>query len=98
MVTIGVDPHKQTHSAVAVDALGVRASAADGHRAAGRGSGSWWTGRAELDAERVWAIEDVRNVSGALERFLIDRGETVVRLPPRLMADAWRGVRDARQV
>ena len=30
----------------------------------------------------------------ALERFLIDRGETVVRLPPRLMADARQGVRE----
>ena len=27
-------------------------------------------------------------------RFLLDRGETVVRLPPRLMADARRGVRE----
>ena len=39
-------------------------------------------------------IEDVRHVSGSLERFLLDRGETVVRLPPRLMADARRGVRE----
>jgi hypothetical protein len=37
MVTIGVDPHKQTHTAVAVDPLGVeiarRASQAGGERA-----------------------------------------------------------------
>ena len=45
-----------------------------------------------LDTERVWAVEDVRNVSGSLERFLIDRGETVVRLAPQLMA----GARQAR--
>jgi transposase len=32
-------------------------------------------------------------VSGSLERFLIDRGETVVRLAPQLMAGARRGVR-----
>ena len=31
-----------------------------------------------LDSERVWVIEDVRNVSGSLERVLIDRGQTVV--------------------
>ena len=31
---------------------------------------------------------------GGLERFLIDRGETVVRLPPQLMADARQGVRE----
>jgi transposase len=41
----------------------------------------------------VWAVEDVRNVSGSLERFLIDRGETVVRLPAQLMAGARRGAR-----
>jgi transposase len=44
-------------------------------------------------AERVWAVEDVRNVSSSLERFLIDRGEVVVRLAPQLMAGARRGVR-----
>ena len=48
----------------------------------------------KLDSERVWVLEDVRHVSGSLERFLIDRGETVVRLPPRLMADARQAVRE----
>jgi len=48
----------------------------------------------KLDGERVWVIEDVRHLSGGLERFLIDRGETVVRLPPRLMADARQVVRE----
>jgi transposase len=41
----------------------------------------------------VWAVEDVRNVSGSLERFLIDRGEVVVRLAPQLMAGARHGAR-----
>lgn len=41
----------------------------------------------------MWAVEDVRNVSGSLERFLIDRGETVVRLAAQLMAGARRGAR-----
>ena len=39
-----------------------------------------------LDGERVWALEDCRHVSGALERFLIARGERVVRVWTRLMA------------
>lgn len=81
MVTIGVDPHKQTHTAAAVDELGSEVA----HRTvlarpAGHGQLLEWA-RA-LDGERVWAVEDVRNVSGSLERFLIDRGETVVRLAP----------------
>ena len=44
--------------------------------------------------ECSWVIEDVRHVSGGLERFLLDHGETVVRLPPRLMADARQGMRE----
>src|ERR1039457_1982401 len=93
MVTIGIDPHKQTHTAVAVNALGVQiAQRQVAARREGFGQLLEWARK--LDSERVWVIEDVRHVSGGLERFLIDRGETVVRLPPRLMADARRGVRE----
>src|ERR1700735_2594563 len=92
MVTIGVDPHKQTHTAAGVNDLGVDT----GHvtapaRPVGNGQLLEWA-RA-LDCERVWAVEDVRNVSGSLERFLIDRGEVVVRVAPQLMAGARCGVR-----
>jgi transposase len=94
MVTIGIDPHKQTHSGVAVDGVG--------GQLAQRTVTAWREGFGQLldwgrkldDGERVWVIEDVRHVSGSLERFLLDRGETVVRLPPRLMADMRRGVRE----
>jgi len=93
MLTIGIDPHKQTHSGVAVDQLGVQI--AQRTVAAGReGFGQLLEWARKLDSERVWVLEDVRHVSGSLERFLIDRGETVVRLPPRLMANARRGVRE----
>ena len=44
--------------------------------------------------ERVWALEDCRHVSGALERLLIARGERVVRVSTRLMAGARRGGRE----
>ena len=92
MVTIGVDPHKQTHTAAAIDPLGVEVA----HRTAAArpvGNGQLLEWARALDVERVWAIEDVRNVSGSLERFLIDRGETVVRLSAQLMAGARRGAR-----
>jgi transposase len=93
MVTIGVDPHKQTHSGVAVDPLGVRvAQRTVAARREGFGQLLEWA--RSLDSERVWVLEDVRHVSGSLERFLIDRGETVVRLSPRLMANAREGVRE----
>src|ERR1700729_4097091 len=92
MVTIGVDRHKQTHTAAAVDRLGVEVA----HRtvpARPVGNGQLLEWARALDCERVWAVEDVRNVSGSLERFLIDRGEVVVRVAPQLMAGARCGVR-----
>jgi transposase len=90
MLTIGIDPHKQTHSGVGVDPLGVQiAQRTVAARREGFGQLLEWARK--LDIERVWVLEDVRHVSGPLERFLIDRGETVVRLPPRLMANARRG-------
>ena len=93
MLTIGIDPHKQTHAGVAVDPLGVQiAQRTVAARRDGFGQLLEW-GR-KLDSARVWVLEDVRHVSGGLERFLIDRGETVVRLPPRLMADARQAVRE----
>ena len=36
-----------------------------------------------LGRERVWALQDCRHVSGSFERFLIARGERVVRVPTR---------------
>lgn len=47
------------------------------------------------DPERVWAVEDCRHVSAKLERFLLARGERVVRVPPHLMAGRRRGLRQA---
>jgi len=93
MIVIGADPHKSSHTFVAVDAgtgeqrscETVQASGAGFERTLGWGRG--------LDGERVWAIEDCRHVSGRLERFLVARGERVVRVAPKLMAGARRGAR-----
>jgi transposase len=94
MLTIGIDPHKRTHSAVAVDGLGVEVSAATEHaRREGFGALLGWA-RTLGGGERVWVLEDCRHLSGALERFLLDHGESVLRLPPRLMAGARRGARE----
>jgi transposase len=94
MLTIGVDPHKRTHSAVAVDEVGAEVSGIT-ESAVADGFGALWRWSLSLPgAERVWVIEDCRHVSGWFERFLLDRGETVVRLPPRLMANAREAVRD----
>jgi transposase len=94
MIVIGADPDKLTHTAAAVDcATGeLRSGETVAARDAGHAALLDW-GRA-LDPERVWAIEDCRHVSGGLERFLVERGERVVRVPPKLLAGARRGARE----
>jgi hypothetical protein len=78
---------------VAVDPLGVRvAQRTVAARRDGFGQLVGWA--RELDSERVWLIEDVRHVSGSLERFLIDRGETVVGRSLRFEGQRAAGVRE----
>jgi transposase len=84
MVTIGVDSHKRTHTAVAVDGNGRKlaektvATTADGHLALIR-----WARRRR---ERTWALEDCRQLTRRLEADLLRAGERVMRVPPRLTA------------
>ncbi|MGZ6692908.1 MAG: hypothetical protein ACXVHQ_36565, partial [Solirubrobacteraceae bacterium] len=90
MIVIGTDAHKRTHTCGAVDAL---TAAARGELTVPARHGSFgkllrWA--RTLDTERVWAIEDCRHVSGALERFLLARGERIVRVAPKHMAGARR--------
>jgi transposase len=88
VVTVGIDVHKQTHCAVAVDEggraigqpLSVRATDA-GHRQLLR-----WAARAFAGEVVEFAVEDCRHVSARLERALLDAGAVVVRVPPKLMA------------
>jgi transposase len=94
MIVIGTDTHKRTHTAVAVEQSGRFASELT---AAARSQGFsqllvWARG---LAAERVWAVEDCRHVSGSLERFLVARGERVVRIAPKLMGASRKAVRSA---
>jgi transposase len=93
MIVIGADPHKREHTAVAVcRASGeLRSSEVVAASAAGQLALLAW-GRA-LDPERIWAIEDCRHVSGALERFLVGRGERVVRVAAKLMGESRRSER-----
>jgi transposase len=93
MIVIGSDPHKTNFCFGAVEAAtgelrsseDVEASTAGFERVLG------WA--RELDPERVWAIEDCRHVSGRLERFLLARGERIVRVAPKLMAGARKSAR-----
>jgi transposase len=93
MVTIGVDPHKDTHCGAAVNETG-RQVATETTPARRDGFGQMLAWARGLDSERVWAVEDCRALTGGLERFLLDHGERVVRLAPHLMAAARQGVRE----
>jgi hypothetical protein len=53
---------------------------------------------AGLGKERLWALEDCRQVTGVLERLLLAAGEQVVRVPPRLRGIARRAGRERRQI
>jgi transposase len=88
VVTVGIDVHKNTHCAVAVDEAGrqlgrpltVRATDA-GHRQLLR-----WARREFAEQAVQFAVEDCRHVSARLERALLDAAAVVVRVPPKLMA------------
>ena len=85
MIVVGIDPHKRTQTAVAVDQGTGEHRAELTADARQPGHEELLCRARELDAERRFAIEDCRHVSGALERFLIGHGERVVRVAPRLM-------------
>jgi transposase len=94
MIVIGSDPHKSSFAFAAADAgTGeLRSSESVEASAAGFERALRW-GRA-LAGGRVWAIEDCRHLSGRFERFLLARGERVVRVAPKLMAGARKGGRE----
>ncbi len=93
MIVLGADTHKRSHTIAAVaggtgELLGEKTVKVD---AAGFAALLAWA--RGLESERVWALEDCRHVSGSFERFLIARGERVLRIPTNLMAEARRGAR-----
>jgi len=48
---------------------------------------------ASLAPERLWALEDCRQLTRALEQTLLAEGERLVRVPPKLMAPQRRAGR-----
>jgi len=83
-VIIGVDPHKGSHTAVAIGAaeepLGqvrIRASAAQAQRLL-----AW----AEGWPQRTWAVEGAGGLGHLLARQLVAAGERVLDVPPKLGA------------
>ena len=91
MVVLGTDAHKRSHTVVAADEAGVElgsvtvAATSEGHLKLVRWAARW--------PERRWAIEDCRQLSRRLEADLLGVGESVVRVPPKLMAGVRRSAR-----
>jgi transposase len=93
MMVLSADTHKRSHTVAAIAAatgelLGERTVSVGR-----RGFGALLQWARTLDGDRVWALEDCRHVSGSLERFLIGRGERVLRIPTHLSAGARRSAR-----
>jgi transposase len=84
-VTIGIDPHKATHTAVAINrdeqpiaTLQVVADRCQTERLL-----AW---AAAFDCERIWAIESAGGLGKLLAQQLLGAGEQVVDVPPTLSA------------
>ena len=81
MIVIGVDVHKHSLSAVAVDEVGRQLDCietSDGEELIS------WSKR--VGRRRLWALEDCRHVTRGLERTLERQRQHLVRVPPRLTA------------
>jgi transposase len=84
VVMIGVDPHKASHTAVAISAaeeplgeLRIRACAAQAERLLAW-AGAW--------PQRAWAVEGAGGVGHLLAQQLLAAGERVLDVPPKLGA------------
>jgi transposase len=80
MIVIGLDVHKQSVTAVAVDEAGRPL----GERVVLVGSDELLGWAARLGEQRLWAVEDCRQLTRWLERQLLGAGEELVRVPPKL--------------
>jgi transposase len=94
MLVVGIDAHKKSHTAVAVDQVGVKeAEVTVPATDAGHLQLLGWARQRFGQAPDRWAVEDCRHLTGRLERALLGAGDAVVRVPPNLMAGARRSAR-----
>jgi transposase len=92
MVVFGIDPHKHTHTIVAVDQAGRKLghitipATREGHLKGFR----WAQGLQAVQGVTAarWGVEDGRHVNKRLVDDLVAAGAEVVAVPPRLMAGA----------
>src|SRR3954463_15546550 len=94
MIVLGADMHKRSHTVAAVSAATGEVRDEKTVQVGVKGFAALLIWARDLGSERVWALEDCRHVSGAFERFLVGRGERVLRVATKLMADVRRGARE----
>jgi transposase len=84
MIIIGIDPHKASHTAVAIDEHETVLSEMTTRicRTQTQRLRSW----AEKFDERVWAVESANGLGYLLAQQLVAAGERVVDVPPALAA------------
>lgn len=87
MLVFGIDAHKRTHTVVVVDEVGRKLAqrSTDTTTTADHLGLVRWAD--QFGSERRWAVEDCRHLSRRLERDLLAAGETIMRVPPKLMAN-----------
>jgi len=82
VTTIGIDPHKATHTAVAIDdsetVLGELTVPADRYQIARLLD---WAGNVDGDSSRVWAVESAGGLGYLLSQQLVAHGEHVIDVP-----------------
>jgi transposase len=95
VVLIGIDVHKDTHCAVAVDEVGRQLGSPRTFRATDAGALQLlvWAASEHAGQDRVYAVEDCRHLTTRLERALLTAGARVLRVPPKLMAGARNAAR-----
>jgi transposase len=87
---LGVDPHKATHTAAALDGNGrLLGQLTVKARSAGHAELIGWA-RQHYPGQRRWAVEDERNMAGLLIRDLLAAGERVIPVPAHLAAEKRR--------
>lgn len=95
VIIIGVDPHKASHTAVAID--GTEAELGARQVRASRRQVEQLLGWAEPFESRRWAIESANGLGYLLSQQLVAAGEHVVDVPATLVARTGVGHRPIRE-
>ena len=88
MVTFGIDAHKRSHTIVAVDEAGRKLGQMTTNATTTKEHLKILKWAAQFGSERTFAVEDCRHLSRRLEADMLAAGESIVRVPPKLMAHA----------